>query len=214
MSEACRALHRLVNARPIHRFPFDEQNIPLNGIYVLFEQGEQAHGVHRIVRIGTHTGADQLRSRLRQHFINERKDRSIFRKNLGRALLNRSGNAFLDHWNLDLTTRANRELYRGVVDLERQAEVERAVTDVIQSRFCFVVFDVPEKADRLAFERKMIGTVSGCSDCEPSSDWFGRYSPKPKIRQSGLWQEQELGKESLTVAEVDELASSLAARSG
>ena len=39
----------------------------------------------RIVRIGTHTGENQLRSRLMQHFVKENKNRSIFRKNIGRC---------------------------------------------------------------------------------------------------------------------------------
>jgi hypothetical protein len=61
----------------------------VNGIYVLFERGEECHDGGRIVRVGTHTGDGQLRSRMLQHFVNENKDRSIFRKNIGRALLNR-----------------------------------------------------------------------------------------------------------------------------
>ena len=51
-------------------FPFDKQEIPENGIYILFEKGEFAHSTNRIVRIGTHTGDNQLRSRLFQHFLN------------------------------------------------------------------------------------------------------------------------------------------------
>jgi len=78
------------------RFPFCEDQIPLNGIYILFEKGELAHNTDRIVRIGTHTGINQLRSRLKQHFIVENKDRSIFRKNIGRALLNKNHDDFIN----------------------------------------------------------------------------------------------------------------------
>ena len=95
---ACEALHEWANSLPALRFPFDEHAIPLNGIYILFEQGEVAHGAKRIVRVGTHTGANQLRSRLRQHFLVENKDRSIFRKNIGRALLHRDHDPFLETW--------------------------------------------------------------------------------------------------------------------
>jgi len=77
----CEALHEWANSLPARGFPFDESAIPMNGIYVLFERGEVAHGTNRIVRVGTHTGINQLRSRLRQHFLVENKDRSIFRKN-------------------------------------------------------------------------------------------------------------------------------------
>jgi hypothetical protein len=74
---------------------------PLNGIYILFEKGETAHDTNRIVRVGTYPGDKQLRSR--QHFLVENKDRSIFRKNIGRALLRRGQDPFLPLWELDRT---------------------------------------------------------------------------------------------------------------
>ena len=79
MQNDCDKIHRWANTLKVFKFPFDETRIPLNGLYILFEKGERAHGVNRIVRVGTHTGQNQLRSRLRQHFLTENKDRSIFR---------------------------------------------------------------------------------------------------------------------------------------
>jgi len=57
-----------------------------------------AHSTDRIVRIGTHTGNNKLWFRLKEHLI-ENKDRSIFRKNIGRALLNKDNDCFIEHWN-------------------------------------------------------------------------------------------------------------------
>ena len=94
MSNSCHELHQLLNSLESFRFPFDSELIPLNGIYVLFEAGEFAHGTNRIVRVGSQTGNDQLPPRLEQHFVNENKDRSIFRKNIGRAILNKTGDHF------------------------------------------------------------------------------------------------------------------------
>ena len=102
MSKNCEKLHKFFNNMERLKFPFDENKIPLNGIYILFEKGEKAHDVDRIVRVGTHTGQNQLRSRLKQHFINENKDRSIFRKNIGRALLNKNKDPFLEQWECPL----------------------------------------------------------------------------------------------------------------
>jgi len=96
MSKNCHTIHQWFNGIKKHSFPFNEQEIPENGIYILFERGEFAHSTNRIVRIGTHTGNNQLRSRLFQHFLNENKDRSIFRKNVGRALLNKDKDSFLE----------------------------------------------------------------------------------------------------------------------
>jgi len=112
----CENLHKWANSLAVFTFPFDETRIPANGIYLLFEKGEKAHGGRRIVRIGTHTGKDQLRSRLRQHFLTENKDRSIFRKNIGRAFLNQADDEFLEKWELDLTSAAARGRHGDGVD--------------------------------------------------------------------------------------------------
>lgn len=204
MSSVCRRVHEIVWALPRLRFPFDDKKIPPNGIYVLFENGEVGHGGDRIVRLGTHTGINQLRSRLKQHFLTENKDRSIFRKNIGRAILSRDSDPFLEQWELDLTTRAKREQYQDIVDLEYQRKVEKRVSAYIQDSFSFSVFSVDAKENRLRVESKLISTVSWCDECKPSSGWLGVYSPKKKIRESGLWLVNELFKEGFTGDEIKE----------
>jgi len=131
VSEVCHRLHSLFNSLPRHRFPFDELAIHRNGIYILFEKGEYAHGADRIVRVGTHTGENQLRSRLKQHFVNENKDRSIFRKNIGRAILQEVDDPFLEQWKWDLTTRQAKEQYSPLLDKEKQRWLEQAVRSAI-----------------------------------------------------------------------------------
>lgn len=76
-----------------------------NGVYILFEKNEFGHNGDRIVRIGSHTGNDNLVKRLEEHFLKENKDRSIFRKNIGRALLNKNSDSYLDIWDIDLTSK-------------------------------------------------------------------------------------------------------------
>lgn len=205
MSEICRRVHLLFNGLRMYSFPFNPKEIPLNGIYVLFEEGELAHGTNRIVRVGTHTGKDQLRSRLDQHFIHENKDRSIFRKNIGRALLNNEHDPFLDQWELDLTTHEAKLKNAGKIDLEKQLHVERKVTDYIRHSFKFVVFEVLAKEERLKWEARLISTVSWCEECKPSSQWLGLYSPKEKIRKSGLWIVNELYKQPLSEVELEQM---------
>ena len=51
----------------------------------------------------------------------------------------------------------------------------------------------------------MIGTVARCRECGPSPEWFGLASPKTKIRDSGLWQEQHLDHEPLTIEELEDM---------
>ena len=124
---------------PRFSFPFDEKLIPTDGIYILFEKEEKAHGGERIVRVGTHTGESQLRSRLKQHFVTENKDRSIFRKNIGRALLSKTKDPYLDVWELDFTTRAAKAKSGKLIDGQKQREIEREVTKYLQDNFFFIV---------------------------------------------------------------------------
>lgn len=119
--------------------------------------------------------------------MNENKDRSIFRKNIGRALLNRDNDPFLEQWNLDLTTKANKEKYSSEIDFEKQKEIEKKVTEYMQKNFSFCVIPVDIKEERLNYEEYVISTVSGCKECRPSTNWLGQYSPVEKIRKSGMW---------------------------
>jgi hypothetical protein len=206
----CEALHAWVNSLPVFQFPFGVSGIPVNGIYVLFETGEVGHGAHRIVRVGTHTGHNQLPSRLRQHLLVENKDRSIFRKNIGRALLNRDHDPFLSLWELDRTARIMRDQHPGI-DLDRQRVIEGLVSTYIREHFSFVVIPVAEKAERSRLESQMISTVSLCAGCRPSAQWLGLSSPKAKIRESGLWLVNELYKEPLSSQDLERLRSGIIA---
>ncbi len=197
MSKTCHDLHNLLKNQKRYDFTFDEKDISLNGIYVLFQKGEVGHGTNRIVRIGTHTGNNQLRSRLKQHFLNENKDRSIFRKNIGRCLLNKKKDKYLEIWELDLTERINKDKYSSLIDKEYQAKIEKGITKFLQDNFYFIFIKVDDKNLRLMLESKIISTVSKCDECKASKDWLGLYSPKDKIRESGLWLVNELYKEEL-----------------
>ena len=201
----CGQVHSLIRDLPVFTYPFDFDALPTDGIYILFEDGEAGHGGDRIVRIGTHTGDGQLRSRLSQHLMSENKDRSIFRKNIGRCLLNRDGDPFLDDWNLDLTTQAARDKHADRIDAARLQEVERRVSEYMRRSFRFAVIPVPTKSDRLRLESRLIATVSNCASCGPSTDWLGRHSPSEKICRSGLWQVNELWKTGARRMEIEEI---------
>ena len=203
----CGQIHRMVNDMERLRFPFDKARIPRDGIYILFEKGETGHGGDRIVRIGTHTGEGQLPPRLRQHFLQENKDRSIFRKNIGRAILHRDRDPLAEQWEWDLTSRKAKDKYGSILDRDTQKETEKRVSEHIQSQMSFVVFSVPNKADRLFWESRIISTVSRCDSCGPGKQWLGQHSPKNKIRESGLWLVNELYKEPLSGGEFNTLSS-------
>jgi hypothetical protein len=201
MSKLCNQVHLLFSSKQAIQFPFNPSKLPKNGIYVLFEDGETAHGTKRIVRVGTHTGDGRLRLRLRQHFMEGNKDISIFRKNIGRALLNRESDTFLKQWDLELPAQEA----KGKIDLKRLAEVENMVTEYVQKHFQLSVIEVEEKEDRLDLESKIISTIARCDECKPSAAWLGSYSPREKIRESGLWLTNELYKTQLVDSDIKKL---------
>lgn len=151
---------------------FAARDLPRNGIYFLYEQGEG----ERIVRAGTHKGNARLYDRLRSHYGTRRSHRawrrtSVFRYHLGAALLNRGQDPRIAEW-LDR---------KG----ERMREVEAEVTELLHSTFTFRVLSVDDLGERLALERALIGVLS--ANPRMSEEWLGRYAIDPAIRTSGLW---------------------------
>lgn len=203
MKKVCEELHRYFNSLERFMFPYNEMHIPQNGIYVFFEKGEYGHGLDRIVRIGTHTGDNKLKSRLKEHFTIENKDRSIFRKNIGRAILNKARDEYLPIWDIDFTAREQKDKYSSLIKKEYQECIENQVTRYIQDNFSFCVIEVLNKDERLSLESKLIASISQCSACGSSKGWLGNYSPKEAIKARGLWQVNNLNKEPLTMEELD-----------
>jgi hypothetical protein len=204
MSKLCNQVHLLFSSKQAVQFPFNPAKFPENGVYVLFENGEEAHGTKRIVRVGTNAGDGHLRLRLRQHFMQDSKDRSGFRKMIGSAILQRGNDPFLTQWELDLTTKEAKE-NASPVDIKRLAEVEKMVTEYMQKHFQLSVIEVKEKEDRVDLESKIISTISRCEECKPSANWLGLHSPREKIRESGLWLTNELYKTQLAQSDIQKL---------
>ena len=217
MSKICHTIHQWFNGMKKHSFPFSEPKIPKNGIYILFEKGKSAHSTDRIVRIGTHTGKNKLLSRLKEHFVNENKDRSIFRKNIGRALLNKDNDPFIEQWNkknlakkIKETLDFNSDEFIKQEKIEKRInEIEGRVTKYIIDNISFATFQIDDKKKRLEFESKIISTVSLCEECTSSPNWLGLSSPKEKIRKNGLWLVNELCKTPLSESDLKELKNIL-----
>lgn len=209
MTDNCHALHELFNLLRRFRFPFDKDLalIPQNGIYILFEQGEAFDQMDRVVRVGTHTGNDQLQSRLFQHFVDENKDRSIFRKNIGRCFLNKESHPYLKIWELDLTTKEQRKKSAHLIDELLQEQLEKRISRYVRHNMTFSVIEVNNKRERLYLEAKIVSTVSLCEKCKPSANWLGLHSPKARIKESGLWQVNELYKTPLNASDMKRLRS-------
>jgi hypothetical protein len=188
MSEICSRLHDFSRSLRRHTFPYRGEELPENGLYIMFERGETGHGGERITRIGTHTGDGNLPGRLEEHFYRENKDRSIFRKNVGRALLNRSKEySLLRQWNIDLTSSRSREEHLKFIDTAEMKRTEKEVSSYIRDNISFAVIPMAGRGERLTIESLLIATVAQCEECGPSDRWLGGDSPVVRIAESGLW---------------------------
>lgn len=197
---------------PLVRYPFSLRDLPENGIYFFYEDGENAdHGgvrQPRIVRVGTHRDGN-LQSRINDHYLLENeskymdfsvdkrapKDRSIFRKHLGRALLSRDKSPYRELWEIDFTKKDNQCRYRETRDITIERKYEQQITEILRTSFGFRCIPIDEERLRVGvggLESKIIGTLAACRSCSPSRKWLGQYHPDIKINKSGLWQVQHL----------------------
>lgn len=197
----CYRLHELFNA--MLRFRWNTiDNIPFNsGIYIVFENGEKYHHMDRIVRVGTHRSDGRLRNRLKDHFVRENKDGSIFRKNIGRAILNKNNHSYLSAWNMN-TSKADIVVQMGdKYNPEFQAKLEKQISQHIREHFSFVCFPVHSAAERLRLEEGIIATLNWADDFAASDEWGGRHSSERDIVNSGMWLKEGLEGTQLSESE-------------
>ena len=228
MSELCEWLHtQLAQLRSVV-YPFDRKQLPKNGIYFFYEKGETwGHGGNRlrIIRIGTHREGN-FQSRMAEHFLlNAAKmnfdvtkspphDRSVFRKHIGRALLNRSRSPYLAVWDIDFMKKENLKLYAHLRDIDEERRTEAEVTRLMREDFSFRFVVLEGQAARMGregLEARLIGTVAQCSSCRPSPSWLGRHSPVKEVEQSGLWLVHHLHAEPLTESDKVRLVAAITA---
>lgn len=193
----CLNIHTLANG--LQRYMWDTiPEVPFrNGIYIVFEKGETYHDMDRIVRVGTHTSQGRLKKRLSDHFVHEKHDGSIFRKNVGKAILNAYHDPYLYSWTVD-TSKPENAVYK---DAKKNAEIEARVSKYLRGNFSFVVFPVDEKEERLRLEEGIISSLHHAEDFAPSEKWAGRFSPEAEIRESGMWLKKGLDAAPLTTDE-------------
>ena len=209
MSTVCEVLHRRLAGLPRLGADFSPGDLPADGVYVMFERDERAHGTDRVVRVGTHRGARNLRQRLGEHFHKLNKDRSILRKHVGRCLLAERADPFQEQWEIDLTTRAARERHGGTIDRTRLQAVEREVSAYLARNVTFVVLPVGRRGDRVTVERGLLAIVASCGGCHPSDRWPGRFHRNATVRQIGLWNVQNLTGRQLSMTDVEDLLGPL-----
>lgn len=201
-SNKAKALHMLFNSLPRLDWTMINQIPYQNGIYIMVEKGESYHGLDRIVRVGTHRGQDRLLIRLRDHFVNEDADGSIFRKNIGRAFLKMTSDPYIRVWEIDMHISQNQRKYKDFINPQLEAEIEGKISRYLRENVTFVCFPVDEEDERLRLEEGIIATLHRDPTFGPSRDWLGLNSPIPEIAKSGLWNKHGLEGQPLSNEEL------------
>lgn len=173
MSKFCEAIHQLIRGLPKyefgrgpHQFPAISHKIPSNGISVMYEKGEFGHGEMRIVWVGINDADGRFCDRIKNHFPNEKRESSIFRKSIGGALCARQP---------------------GV-----RGNIESVISKFIEDNISFSVIEINQYEERVEMKKQFVGTIAQCEACNPSHDWLGLHSNsnKGKMAKFGLWQVQ------------------------
>ncbi|WP_412050359.1 hypothetical protein ACK6D9_01385 [Hoeflea sp. Naph1] len=205
MKTSCQHLHFQASKLPRLSQELIGTTLPTNGLYFVFEKGEFSHSEERIVRIGTHTGEGNLQKRIREHLYTPNKDRSVFRKHIGRCILAKRNDPFLEHWEKDLTSTRAREKHQHLIDFDIQAHIEDEVTAYITACMSFSVLKIDQKQQRLSAEEALLSTLAQCPDCHASRHWLGRFHPRQTFRGLGLWNVQGLCGEVISVSGVSNI---------
>lgn len=181
LKKAYDKIHKELNALPRYTYLGNGEFFGVipegGGVYIIFERGEKYGCYDRITRVGK--AEKSLLSRLEQHFLREDKDHSIFRKHVGRALLNKKGLP-LDNWNK-----------KGVTD----SDTEKKVSEYLKENATFCVIPLEDKNEICILEKTLIGILAASNlsylaangKAIQSGDWLGNYSVSQKIKTSGLW---------------------------
>lgn len=191
------SLHRY-NSREIDSIPFN------NGIYIMFEKSEEVDELERIVRIGTHRRDNRLKERLKDHYKRKNKDGSIFRKNIGLALLHRELDPFEKVWELDFSKPEIKEQFDSEI-FAKKSLIEDRVSNYLEQNITFSCIEVLEENDRLILEGKLIATLSQSPMRQSSNNWLGNYSPKSVIRDTALWNSQGVSGSLLSISELNHI---------
>lgn len=129
-------------------------------------------------------------------------DRSIFRKNIGRALLNKQKDSdYLRVWDIDYTSRIKRTKDSHLRNIDKEKDIESQITSLLRKTFYFRFIPLVGQEKRMGktgMEIRLVGTVARCMLCNPSKNWLGKYSPISRIKGGKLWLSQHLDSVGIT----------------
>jgi len=181
--------------RKLEDLPKSKKDIPIQGVYFFFEEGEfrEHSNVKRVVRIGTHAAQAgskaTIKKRLQQHMgpkhLMGKHRSSVFRELIGYSLISKN--------KLDMKYWGNRAEKSNKPILQSEEELEKEVSCYLKN-MSFTILEVPGPAskdnDRAFIERNSIALLSNYNReiIDPASQtWLAKSCGKEKIIKSGLW---------------------------
>lgn len=176
------SIYSLLEKLPMFDYSYEPKNLPKNGIYFFYEDGEKCdiNGVitDRIVRVGTHQADNRFRDRIRNHYRGD-KNSSVFRTHVGSAIINRNKTLSINinEWMKHMTPTIN--------------DIEELINEAFKEKFKFRCISVQSKDERLYIEERLITTLSHWN-FSPSNHWLGHFAERKEIRSSGLWNVQHI----------------------
>ena len=196
-------IHKIFNEAKRYSYPLRDE-IPNNGLFVLFEKGEKFHDKDRIVYVGSNIKENRIPKMMDYIYQSGNRDNTSFRKNIGRSLLEKDYKSYNKKFNVHPTNKIKTLWNMDIKEFDDEFDenskenkeiqnIEEMVSKYIQDNFSFSIIEVDDKLKRLQLKNKIISSLSLSDESKPNEDWLGYDSPREKIRKSGLWLEQHLG---------------------
>ncbi len=173
----------------LYSFRDDLSDLPDSGVEFYFENKEfrTKSNKLRVVRIGA---SKKIINRLNNRHMGNNAEKSIFRRHIGRALLNEQEG--LQDLNYENISNFNID---SLID-------ENEVSKYLRFNIQFLILPVNDKSTRKFIKNTAISLLSNFSTPSevnlPTDEWLGNDSiksngrPNWKIRDSGLWNEKHV----------------------
>ena len=173
----------------LYSFSEDLNRLPGKGVEFYFEEGEfrTKSNKLRVVRIGA---SKKIINRLSNRHMGNNAEKSIFRKHIGRALLNEQEG--LQDLNYENISNFNID---SLID-------ENEVSKYLRFNIRFLILRVNDKSTRKFIKNTAISLLSNYSTPNqvnpPTDEWLGNDSidtdgyPYLEIRNSGLWNKKHV----------------------
>jgi len=201
-------LEKKVGGKRVLGDPKPNLDLPKRGVYFFYSINDirASSKQMRVTRIGTHAISKDSKSSLWNRLSTHRGTlkgshpgggnhrASVFRKIVGWSIIMRNNlSSDFPNWGIGNSAPSKIKV--------KEYELEKSVSNYIR-KLPFLWIEIDDKPDKFSnrkvIERNSIALLSNFDKTaiDPrSNDWIGKYSPKVKIKISGLWNSDHVDEE-------------------